>query len=223
MKLSISLPLLAVALVVSSSSSFVSGQDFGVMDIDNDDNDLGGTRGFRQLKADAKPGAGKPGDKKKNNNKNQSSASTYKAPVGAGGIAETSQCEANVAKSLAFIAAAGHADKGSTACFQDPVNGCPGGCCRIASVFFICDADNSSSRLPCVCNDLTNPLLEQTRTPPTVDAGTDTTESTNVATLEDPVEPILVGATQVPTMDATTDDDGQVEPGLATMVPSGER
>ncbi|CAB9510344.1 beta-induced protein ig-h3 [Seminavis robusta] len=73
-------------------------------------------------------------------------------------IVETNGCEPNVARAKDFIAAAGQGELGSTECLADPVNGCPGGCCRIGSAYFICDSTGSeSSFLPCVCNSLTAP------------------------------------------------------------------
>ena len=188
----VSAPLLALVVLVSSTSSFVSGNDLGVVD-----NDVGGTRGFRELKKDDKK------DKKKDKNKNNSDNPLFQAvPVGEGGIAETKQCESDLTRTYAFIDAAGHADKGSMECYNDPVNGC-GGCCRIGSVYFICDEDNTSPTLPCVCNDKTAVEFEKA-----VETAAPTTGgeegSVRFETLELPYDPILVAASDAPTEDFDT-------------------
>lgn len=223
MKLSLS--VLALALLASSSStSYVSGQDLGVFD----EADVGGTRGFRVLKKDNKKDDKKATDdkeatddtkatddkkddnkndkkdKNKNNNDNQFRNTV---PVGEGGIAESKQCESDLTRTYAFIDAVGHAEKGSMACYEDPVGGCGGGCCRIGSVYFICDTDNTSTGLPCVCNDLTTDVLVKQEVESfgdNTDAPTDEEESVGVETLELPYEPILVAVSDAPTEDFET-------------------
>ncbi|CAB9516851.1 beta-induced protein ig-h3 [Seminavis robusta] len=71
---------------------------------------------------------------------------------------EARNCIQHSEEALKFIASVGHPEMGSMECFNDPVDGCPGGCCRLASAYFICDDSGDAwTRLPCVCNSLTAP------------------------------------------------------------------
>jgi hypothetical protein len=76
----------------------------------------------------------------------------------------------------------------------DPVNGCPGGCCRFDK-YFICDDGEVSPMLPCVCNSLTAlpptapptvatapPTVAETTVPPE-DDGEDSTMAVNATTI----------------------------------------
>jgi len=83
-----------------------------------------------------------------------------------GSIMENRVCETVTMvekRSIAFISTLGDKAKGSAECLADPVNGCPGGCCRVASAFFVCDATGGDAPiLPCVCNSLTvDPTLTE--------------------------------------------------------------
>ena len=50
-------------------------------------------------------------------------------------------CEADPQRAIDYVTSFGAADQGDADCLADPVNGCPGGCCRY-SVYFVCDTEN---------------------------------------------------------------------------------
>lgn len=70
------------------------------------------------------------------------------------GLQEAHACEPDSTIAIDYVTSFGMPEAGDQGCLEDPVNGCPGGCCRF-SVYFICDTDNTDPFAPCVCNDLT--------------------------------------------------------------------
>ena len=69
-------------------------------------------------------------------------------------VAENHACEPDPQAAIDYVLQFGHPEQGDMDCFADPVNACPDGCCRFAN-WFICDTDDISPHMPCVCNDLT--------------------------------------------------------------------
>jgi hypothetical protein len=76
-----------------------------------------------------------------------------------GSIVETHACIADPQEAIDFMNGAGSAAMGDQSCFADPVNGCPGGCCRLGN-WFVCDTENSHPSLPCICNSETAPVID---------------------------------------------------------------
>ena len=75
------------------------------------------------------------------------------------GIVELHGCIEDPQVAIDFIVDVGSSAVGDQSCLEDPVNGCPGGCCRMGN-WFVCDLDNSHPSLPCVCNADTATVVE---------------------------------------------------------------
>ena len=72
-------------------------------------------------------------------------------------MTEYHACEPNPQAAIDYVANFGYPDQGDMDCFADPVNACPGGCCRYAN-WFVCDTDDEQPHMPCVCNANTNTI-----------------------------------------------------------------
>jgi len=116
---------------------------------------------------------------KNNKNKNKDSGSSSSSVftfsdnedevAGPGGIVERHACVSDWQREkdrMPDPAIVEYAQDGSTECYEDPVNGCPGGCCRTSMTYFLCDSSGDQIRsLPCICNDLTAEVVIATPPP----------------------------------------------------------